>query len=316
MRSDSKSYSGRLKRQGRGRGFTLVELLVVIAIIGVLVALLLPAIQAAREAARRTQCQNNLKQIGLALQNFHDTFNKIPPARWNGGSPGWAALIMPFMEAGNQYALWNFDEGYRHDDNQLARETIVSAYFCPTRTREELLSKDVFGNPSGCLGDYAGSLGFDKIKLDLSPADPNFEDHDTGGVIIQPRTMWSDPPVRRWTSDISFKNITDGTSNTMFIGEKHAALKWIGHHDVDGSIFNGNHIQSMARLAGPDFPLATGPEDLSDDYGWRMGSWHAGICHVGFCDGSTSSLSDSIDEQVLGLLAQRDDGQTIDPSSL
>jgi type II secretory pathway pseudopilin PulG len=85
-----------------------VELLVVIAIIGILVALLLPAIQAAREAARRTQCVNNLKQYGIALHNFHDAHEVVPPARWNGGSPSWLALLMPFMEGQNEFDLWNF----------------------------------------------------------------------------------------------------------------------------------------------------------------------------------------------------------------
>jgi prepilin-type N-terminal cleavage/methylation domain-containing protein len=101
-------------RPATQRGFTLVELLVVIAIIGVLVALLLPAVQAAREAARRMQCTNNLKQLGLASHNFHDTMNFLPPAFIGDNSEdatvGWAtwgAFVMPYLEAGNQYSLWN-----------------------------------------------------------------------------------------------------------------------------------------------------------------------------------------------------------------
>src|ERR1700694_1555625 len=96
----------KLGKRGRDRrlgGFTLIELLVVIAIIGVLVALLLPAVQAAREAARRSSCQNNLRQIGLAFQNFHDVSNAFPPVRIAGGD-GWAScfvLIMPYMEQSN-----------------------------------------------------------------------------------------------------------------------------------------------------------------------------------------------------------------------
>ncbi|MEM9657970.1 MAG: DUF1559 domain-containing protein, partial [Planctomycetota bacterium] len=88
----SLAISRRLSR----RGFTLVELLVVIAIIGVLVALLLPAVQAAREAARRTSCTNNIRQIGLAVHNFEDNYKVVPPARWRNGSPTWFAVIMPF----------------------------------------------------------------------------------------------------------------------------------------------------------------------------------------------------------------------------
>src|SRR5262245_38816439 len=102
-----------LSRRPR-RGFTLVELLVVIAIIGVLVALLLPAVQAAREAARRSQCQNNLRQIGLATQNFHDTNNYLPPLRI-AGAEGWASywvLIMPYIEQSNLQAAWNLQLKY------------------------------------------------------------------------------------------------------------------------------------------------------------------------------------------------------------
>src|SRR5438067_525643 len=116
------------------RGFTLVELLVVIAIIGVLVALLLPAIQAAREAARRSSCQNNLRQIGIAFQNFHDTNNAFPPLRIAGGD-GWAScwvLVMPFMEQGSLFT--NFDLTKRFSQQTTnAQQTSIKAYYCPGR---------------------------------------------------------------------------------------------------------------------------------------------------------------------------------------
>ena len=104
----------------RKRGFTLVELLVVIAIIGILVALLLPAVQAAREAARRSQCQNNLKQLGLAVQNFHGTHQEIPPSRWRDEHASGLALIMPFMEANSEYELWDFEKTYYDVANKQA----------------------------------------------------------------------------------------------------------------------------------------------------------------------------------------------------
>ncbi|HZN35700.1 MAG TPA: DUF1559 domain-containing protein, partial [Pirellulaceae bacterium] len=98
-------------------GFTLVELLVVIAIIGVLVALLLPAVQAAREAARRSSCQNNLKQIGLATHNFHDVYNQLPPLRVNNNRATWFVLIMPYMEQENIERLWRYDQDYSNAAN-------------------------------------------------------------------------------------------------------------------------------------------------------------------------------------------------------
>ena len=128
---------------GRRRhgGFTLVELLVVIAIIGVLVALLLPAVQAAREAARRSSCQNNLRQIGLATQNFHDSRNAFPPLRI-AGAEGWATfwvLIMPYMEQGTLYDRWDLTLKYAQQTVE-ARQTQIKSYYCPARRPPNTLS--------------------------------------------------------------------------------------------------------------------------------------------------------------------------------
>ena len=141
-----------VSRSGRPTGFTLVELLVVIAIIGILVALLLPAVQAAREAARRTQCLSNIKNIGLALHNFHDTFGSFPPAmeyqdasiRANGiegnseFGPNWMIRILPFMEESALFDTFVFEDGsgnptYVSDPvNEIPRGQVVQPYLCPS----------------------------------------------------------------------------------------------------------------------------------------------------------------------------------------
>src|SRR5262245_36307928 len=126
-------------RFNRRGGFTLVELLVVIAIIGVLVALLLPAIQAAREAARRTQCVNNLKQIGIAIHNYHDTYKRIPNSRRTFDYITWAAELWPFIEEQNIAAAWDRTRTY-YDQKESVRTIQISLYLCPTRRAPPALS--------------------------------------------------------------------------------------------------------------------------------------------------------------------------------
>jgi prepilin-type N-terminal cleavage/methylation domain-containing protein len=118
------------------RGFTLVELLVVIAIIGVLVALLLPAIQAAREAARRTQCINNLKQVGIAVQNYHDARKSLPPNRVLDGNQTWSILILPYMEKTQIADLWDPLLGCFYDQRWATRTAIVDSYYCPSMNHD------------------------------------------------------------------------------------------------------------------------------------------------------------------------------------
>ena len=164
---------------GRRKGFTLVELLVVIAVIGILIGLLLPAVQKAREAANRLSCANNLKQISLAMHHYHVDYGKLPPrARLagpsdanNGAGATWAVLIMPYLEQDNLYNQWNLSGRY-YDQNETARRASVRIYFCPTRRsagsapdsstsgdQSILADGSLASNVPGGLGDYAVNLG-------------------------------------------------------------------------------------------------------------------------------------------------------------
>jgi prepilin-type N-terminal cleavage/methylation domain-containing protein len=118
----------------RRKGFTLIELLVVIAIIAVLIALLLPAVQAAREAARRMQCVNNVKQMGLGVQNYHDTFGALPPSSYNGSgfNYGMKARLLPFMEQGNMWNGFNQSVTYNTSQNATFTAIVVSTFLCPS----------------------------------------------------------------------------------------------------------------------------------------------------------------------------------------
>ena len=322
------------------RGFTLVELLVVIAIIGVLVALLLPAVQAAREAARRSSCQNNLHQIAIATHNFHDTKQELPPLRVSDNHATWFVLIMPYMEKGTISDLWTFNKNYSDPINANGRLLQVKSYYCPSRRNPDAQSvsqvegvvpadatppPDFSGpstdprfsaanNPSGALGDYAGSIG----TAFIYPAGTGghiWPSENANGALIRGRF---DINTGQWRSNTGFRTITDGTSNTFLAGEKHVPQKMFGRAKVgDGSIYNGVWTVYSGRVAGPNDPLAKGPKDVSPStgsdafYARKFGSYHMNVTQFAFCDGSVKPVRVSMDGITLGRLACRDDGESV-----
>lgn len=235
---------------GLRRAFTLVELLVVIAIIGVLVALLLPAIQAAREAANRMQCSNNLKQIGLGIHNFHDTKNALPPSNFfdDNRASLWA-FIYPFIEQPALYEIISRNNGdgvfvtyHNMWNNHLTNEQrnalgSVSAYVCPSKGRGYAPYVTISGGSySGPQGDYGYVVS---TRQDTEFEDFGWWDHarstessptTSGGEPLAPRLRLVASPFQiapgdkntgTMTFKVTFGSISDGLSNQLFVGERH-----------------------------------------------------------------------------------------------
>jgi prepilin-type N-terminal cleavage/methylation domain-containing protein len=216
-----------IRSMKKPRGFTLVELLVVIAIIGVLVALLLPAVQQAREAARRMQCSNNLKQLGLSFHNYHDTYGRFPFGSIVAGRPypmGWVPRLFPFFEQGSR---WDAMEAlakdyvvtrssYRYDDMDNPIFGPVPSIWCPSSVQGDVASDHPISanfphaRIQGSL-HYRGVSG--SIDVDFVSSDTAGREYSTSGVIH---------PLSR----TRFGDIIDGTSNTLLLGESSSAIRW------------------------------------------------------------------------------------------
>ncbi len=331
----------------RGRlGFTLIELLVVIAIIGILIALLLPAVQKVREAAARSQCTNNLKQLALGCINYDSTYGVLPPARVaRDAYATWPVLIMPYIEQDNIYKLWNIHEGYaptNKQPNDGARQALVKIFFCPSR-REPMLDKlgeDNYDNSGsfadkgdehsqGACGDYACCAGDGTTAVNQDVANGAMinghltypytrvqgKDNEDANGIDQPNTNPPDIPlltIKSFTGYTSVAKIVDGSSNTFLLGEKHVREGHFGEAgDGDKAYYSGYSYNTAQRAAGPKYPLAQSVDDGSSNHASRFGGPHPGICLFAFVDGHVTAISNSIDGVNLGRLANRQDGEVI-----
>jgi len=304
-------------------GFTLVELLVVIAIIGVLVALLLPAVQAAREAARRSQCTNNLKQLGLALLNHHDTLGTLPPAInidfeylgpipgsrldiWeiarsgaNGGS-SWMLSILPYMEAGNIYDQWNFDQNVLQ--NILVAQTEIPTFYCPSRGGTVTDSGQMFEQWQTGGNDYGACIGSGNSFYDVGSGMtdlPCVHQIADFGLIAEGTGRGNTGTTLGLISPfggVNFRKIADGTSKTFLTGEVQRPLNrnnlagtfWCGHAAHEGWAAGGVNNLFDVEFGG-----------INDRHFEHPGSEHPGGAHFGFADGSVRFLSDDISADAL-----------------
>jgi prepilin-type N-terminal cleavage/methylation domain-containing protein len=315
-----------MKRQA----FTLVELLVVIAIIGILVALLLPAVQAAREAARRTQCSNQLRQIGIACHNFHDTQGKLPTVSAHLTYMSYLAQILPYMEQTSLRELIN--EGYAWDNaaNDVAESTPVPAFQCPSLGPQLGAYTGGTGNnwtyidQSQLRAHYVGIMG---AKSNQCPLAANAPWPDSGYTITNCQNTkiggTATNGVIVMGKGINFRRITDGTSNTMMVGEQ----SWLGVGPtrtwIVGSIgtdpgpytYNAKNVYKEMKVA---YREDYGKADGSSGYGNNdssLGSEHPGGTHILRCDASVEFLTEDTELKVLKALATRANDDTMNPPS-
>lgn len=283
------------------RGFTLVELLVVLAVISIMMALLLPAVQAAREAARMTQCKNNLHQMGVALHHYHDTYKSFPAGMIWPNQTFWTGLLLPQIEQAAMYDSFDFGVRWNADGstNEQACGTYLSVFRCPSTTAPE--HRDTNGIPDRVPCNYLACTS-GKILFESGPP-PLIGRSDADGLFYV-------------NSNIRMGEITDGTSNTVAIGEAifiyisqgidHYGLNQFIDHWYIGTVEgNTNEIsESMGSTAAPinayrDRSLFVDTREMA------YSSEHPGGAQVVFADGHVSFISETIDRDVWSGLGSR-----------
>jgi prepilin-type N-terminal cleavage/methylation domain-containing protein len=292
------SLSGRT----RPRGFTLIELLVVIAIIAILVSLLLPAVQQARESARRTQCKNNLKQMALAVHNYHDVFSLFPGSEVGGtGTLNRASMfvaILPYLEQANTFTLYNPALGNASPINQAAVSQVIPAYLCPSAPLRRQIPIPGCDANNRAPGTYAVCTGSADPWGTLAAGNPQ------NGAIVSPAS-----------GKTSMRDITDGTSNTLLIGE----AAW----NIPDYLFTSGPCAGQVRWGftywSSPYPLATAfttmapfnPKRGGSAVLSRFRSEHIGGAQFALVDGSVRFVSENISQAILDATATRAGGEVL-----
>lgn len=287
------------------RGFTLIELLVVIAIIAVLIALLLPAVQQAREAARRSQCINNLKQLGLALHTYHDSMNVFPPG-WIGAQAGvpnmqgpngfaWGSHILPYIDQAPLYSRLNFNLSCLDASNQVARQTVLATFRCPSDPSTDIWSLGQEGNVTNILttlptANYVGSFGTEGFEdICENPPFPAAQCISNGMFFHN--------------SAMRMADVVDGTSNTVFLGE-HRTNNTLGWHSTWVGVIP-DADEAIARVLAVSDHTPNHPSLHIDDFS----SPHVGGVHLLFGDGRVRFINQYIDTNVFRAISTRAGGE-------
>lgn len=283
------------------QGFTLIELLVVIAIIGILMALLLPAVQSVREAARRVECKNNLRQIGLALHNYHAASRKLPPGWQSGpkgsGVPGWGwmTFTLPYIELETLYKQIDFSQPLLDSINRAPVTTPIPGQLCPSSSHNSatFFLTTNFGQIEIARSHYSACFGSDvEIVEYLGEKCPSLDLDLTFSPVKPSGAFYMDSRTR-------FRDFRDGLSNTILIGERSgdqfdAAWPGVG----DGDQFMGWRVLAWTGEEPNNPPYANPIHNYS-----RFSSQHvAGLTNFVYADGSTHTITDTIGQKVFRAL--------------